>query len=118
MPDTLNYRRTWIASLVLAIAFLTVANLGNASESDVEHHLSFGPLSSDQYYWVLAETPNAEYNSNIQGKAIKRLEVCRVFQNMKHGDRMLTLSKAEEEIRKCMLKDGLTRRWTKPQVII
>lgn len=117
MSDILNYRRTWAASIVLLTTVLAAANLGIASDSHDEHHLSFGPLTSDQYYWVRAETPNAEYDSDIQEKAIKRLEICRVFQKMKHGDRMLMLSEAEEEIRMCMLKDGLRRHWTKPLVV-
>ena len=103
------------------IASFIAANLGIASESDVEHHLSFGPLRSDEYYWVPSEAPYAEHDSDIQDKAIKRLKVCRAFQGIKHEiedvDRMPILSEAEEEVRKCMLKDGLTRKWTKPRVI-
>lgn len=118
MTHSLIYRCTRIASLVLVIASFIAANLVNASESDVEHHLSIGPLRSDEYYWVPTEAPYAEYDSNIQDKAIKHLEACRLFQKIKHADRMLILSEAEEEIRICMRRNGLTRRWTKPHVII
>lgn len=104
--------RLSIAGLLLGLSAAVLAD-----DEELKHHLSYGPLASEDYYWVRTGS-STNFDLELQEKALKHLEVCRLFQKMKHGEAVLELSMAEEEIRVCMLKEGWKRIWNNPQIII
>jgi len=106
-----------ILVLILATAVFFAPTIGTTGESEESHHLSYGPLRSENYYWVPSDSPDAEYDSELQNNAIRHLEECRKIQDEKYGDRLVLLTTAEEDIRVCMLERGWSRKWTVPLVI-
>ena len=112
-------RKKGVDFLVLPFATLLLAGAIGVKAADDEDtdQLSFGPLRSDEYYWVPADDADAEYDSKAQDRAIQHLQECRAKQDAKFGDEVILLSDAEEDIRKCMLEHGWTRKWTAGGVI-
>ena len=106
-----------ILVLALATTVFYAPIVGNAGESEESHHLSYGPLRSENYFWVPSNRPDAEHHSELQNSAIRHLVECRKIQDEKYGDRLVLLSTAEEDIRVCMLERGWSRKWTVPLVI-
>ena len=105
---------TYPGLLILA----AVSSISAADDSDDTHYLSHGPLRSSDYYWVPSDSPDSEYDSELQDKAIDALVKCRELQEGEFGDRMVLITTAEENIRLCMLGRGWERRWTAPIVIL
>ncbi len=107
-------RITYPGLLVLA----AVASASAADDSDDKHYLSHGPLRSGEYYWVPSDSPDSEYDSELQDQAIDALVKCRELQEEEFGDRMVLITTADENVRRCMLGRGWTRKWTAPLVIL
>ncbi len=94
-----------------------VAGTSAANDSDATHYLSYGALRSSEYHWVPSDSPDSEYDSELQDKAIDALVDCRELQEEEFGDRTVLITTAEENIRRCMLGRGWIRKWTVPVVI-
>ena len=87
--------------------------LSNQSGSCEEgFHMSYGALRSPNYYWVRANSKNKKRMGTEQETAELSLKNCRTIFDEKTNNVAVPLGIAEEEIRKCMLSEEWSRKFT------